>query len=559
MKRFAVAIPLAAALGALAHADTETPGHQADLYLGPLIGGQEMILQVQSSVPNAPLFAIFGFGFQPTVPSDPAIPVIGVFPPNSFLQLTTDAKGGLRLLIPTVPGQFPIGTGLVLRMQVLLLNQDAKWVSSQVRASELAPAGPLPFGSYADQAATRLPPGYDVLGAIEAAAVDVDRDGYIDVTLITPNDVVQWKNDGLGKLVDVSAAAISHPGDALSALTHGDVDGDGAPDLVTAGGFETASSPPDRLYVNDGSGHFSNQPGFPGGLGLTFDLEFGDVDKDGDLDLITAVQPEPHLATPGGTDQLYRNNGFGGFSVDAGFAGALWNEPLTDTRGIELGDVDRDGDLDVFLARSDTLAVVGTSGERNVLLLGNGSGDFSDASATNLPALFDNSQDVELADLDADGDLDAVVANSVFTVSTANSGDVLFNVGGKQGGTEGIFVDNPQSFLEPFSLDNGIRMSANAADLEGDGDLDVLVTVHDGFINGTQQLLFRNGGGSSGGIAGAFAQDPLFDPADAIISGAALFDLEGDGDVDILLPVNGVITGDPAQQFQTRLMINTYL
>ena len=102
-------------------------------------------------------------------------------------------------------------------------------------------------------------------------------------------------------------------------------------------------------------------------------------------------------------------------------------------------------------------------------------------------------------------------------------------------------------------------MSVNAADLEADGDLDVLCTVHDGFVSGTQQLLFMNQGCSQGGVEGVFAQDTLFDPADAIISGAALFDAEGDGDVDMLLPVNGVITGDPAQGFRTRFMINTYL
>ena len=292
---------------------------------------------------------------------------------------------------------------------------------------------------------------------------------------------------------------------------------------------------------------------------MTFDLELGDVDLDGDLDLVLGVQPEPHLGTPGGTDQLYINQGAGVFVADAAFAAMAWNEALTDTRGIELGDVDRNGTLDVFVAKSDTASALGTSGEQNRLLFGDGMGGFTDVTATNLPALEDNSQDVELVDTDGDGDLDAIIPNSVFAVPTSQSGDVLVNLGGIQGGTEGVFFDNPLSFLEPSSLDNTIRMSANAADLDADGDVDVLVTVHDGFISGTQQMLFYNLGGSAGGGEGFFVQETAFDPADAIVSGSVLFDLEGDGDLDILLPVNGVITGDPALQFRTRLMVNQHL
>ncbi len=542
-----------------APSDTDLPGHQADLHFGPLIGGKDMVLQVRSSAPNAIVLALFNFGFKPTVPLNPLLPVVGVFPPTTFLSLTTDATGNLRLSIPTAPGQFPVGTGLVLRMQAALLTQGGDWVASKVKATELEPALPTPSGAYVDEAASRLPAGFDTLGAIEASAVDVDRDGYIDLTLITESDVRQWKNDGTGKFVDVTAAAISHPGDTLLALQHGDVDGDGDQDLVTTGGYDDFVSPPDRLYRNDGAGHFAPVAGFPAGLGMTFDLEFGDVDRDGDLDLVLAVQPEPQLATPGGTDQLYTNNGTGVFTPDAAYAAMAWNEPFTDTRGVELGDVNRNGTLDVFVAISDTASVIGTSGEQNRLLFGNGAGGFTDVTATNLPVLSDNSQDAELVDLDGDGDLDAVVANSVFTVGTASSGDVLINIGALQGGPEGVFFDNPLSFLEPFSLDNGIRMSVNAADLDADGDSDVLCTVHDGFVSGTQQLLFYNQGGSQNGVEGFFLQDALFDPADAIISGAALFDAEGDGDVDMLLPVNGIITGDPAQQFRTRFMINSYL
>jgi len=554
------ALPLALCASS-ARADGDAPGHQADLFFGPLIGGEDMVLDVRSTEANAPVLAFFGFGFQPTVPANPAYPVVGVSPPNTFLVGTTSAAGRFRVELPTVPGQFPSGTGLVMRMQAVLLTQDGDWAASRVKATALQPPSIPSTGMYADESAARLPAGFDQLGAIEASAVDVNRDGHVDLTLITPNDVVQWNNDGAGNFVD-AGLVVPHPGDALGALANGDVNGDGAPDLITAGGYDDFVSPPDRLYTNDGTGVFTSVPSFPGGLGATFDLELGDVDNDGDLDVVMGVQPDLHLVVTGGKDQLYRNDGLGGFTVDAAFAAMAWNEDMTDTRGIELGDVDSDGDLDVFVAKSDTLATIFSSGEPNRLLLGDGTGAFVDATLTNLPVVGtdgDNSQDVELADVDGDGDLDVIVANSVFAVTTAESGDVLVNLGGDQGGPEGVFVDNPVSFLEPSTLDNIIRMSVNAADLDADGDLDVLVTVHDGFVSGTQQLLFINDGFAQGGSEGFFTQDSAFDPADAIISGAALLDIEGDGDVDLLLPVNGVISGSPAQEFRTRLMVNQTL
>ena len=78
-------------------------------------------------------------------------------------------------------------------------------------------------------------------------------------------------------------------------------------------------------------------------------------------------------------------------------------------------------------------------------------------------------------------------------------------------------------------------------------------------VNGDPLQCERDEQGRCLAAPGCPASGPAFDPADAIISGAALLDIEGDGDVDLLLPVNGVISGSPAQEFRTRLMVNQTL
>jgi hypothetical protein len=546
--------PAAAALlaSALPAAAGDALAHRGELLFGPLVGGEAIVFDLRTQVAGAPLAIFLGLSGAPTVPVDPTLPVINVSPVGSFVLASTDSTGRLRLELGTAPGQFPAATGLALFTQAAFALPGGQIVASNAKACELEPSAPVD-GFLVEQGASVLPIGYDQIGANCAKPVDFDRDGWTDLVVSSDFAVSLWRNTHAGSFADVTAGAISFPGDALSCVESGDVDLDGDFDLLTAGGYDPGFSPPDRLWLNDGSGQFAQAPGFPEGLGLSARFELGDADGDGDPDVAVANGPEGHLAAPGGVCQLLVNLGGASFIESAAFAGLAWNDGITPTTALRFGDIDSDGDLDLLAAKSDTQGLVDGFGEKNRLLVNDGLGAYADESAARFIHWFsDNTLDAAFVDLESDGDLDIVCANSLFTVSPAASGDVLRNLGPA---AEGFFGDDPTTPLEVFDPADAIRLAVEVGDIDADGDADFLVCVHDLF-NGASHMLMLNQGAAQGGSEGAFVKQTWFDPGDFVSFGGALLDLENDGDLDVFMGANGVISGDPLQAFQARMYVN---
>jgi hypothetical protein len=556
----------AAALGLALSSSTARPisagdalGARAELQFGPLIGGKTLRFDLRTQVPSTPVIVFFGFGSNPTVLPDLDVPVIGVSPAASFFFLATDADGRLRVELPLAPGFFPVGTGAALHTQAAFQTPTGHFVASAVRATELAPLPALP-GFLVDESAS-LPLGADGLGANTIESLDFDRDGRADLALSLDGGIALYRNTPSG-FVDETSARIAHPGDAVSTLGSGDVDNDGDFDLISGGGYADFESVPDRLWLNDGTGVFTLATGFPAGEGLTRGIELADVDGDGDLDALVANGREGHLTVPGGYSGLYRNDGSGVFTADSAFASAVWNENETSTNAIRAGDLDGDGDLDLYLCKSDPTQALGGPGQQNVMLVNDGSGSFTDVTFT---LVFDSNAiaggrsdttfDAALIDIDGDGDLDIVNANSVSSIPASSSGDIYINAGGAQGLTEGLFVENAGSALESSNPLDNVRLTMNTADIDADGDADLLCTVHDLFL-GAHQMLFLNQGGAQGGLEGNFARQHWFDPGDFISNGAAIFDCDNDGDLDLAVAANGVVGGNPAQGFGLRFYRN---
>jgi hypothetical protein len=121
-----------------------------------------------------------------------------------------------------------------------------------------------------------------------------------------------------------------------------DMDGDGDLDLVFANVVFAGGDPQARLLRNVGGGRFEDvtDRALPPGVSGFIDLEFADVDSDGDPDLVGVAFP----ASPVG---LWLNDGRGTF-VRAP-AGVM---PTTVVQGIEVevGDVNGDGRRDVYVA-----------------------------------------------------------------------------------------------------------------------------------------------------------------------------------------------------------------
>ena len=565
-RALALALPLTLTLSALAApaAAAVSHTHQADLRCYRLIGGQPMRVDLRTTQPSAPVAFFFGLNGQPSVVG--SLPPIGVNLSSTYFVrfFFTNPNGRFLVTIPTSPGQFggPL-TGLPLFMHALVVAPGGHKIASNVESVQMQPAAPAP-GYLADEAATHLPAGYDQFGAGSVVPADLDRDGFTDLVLANDLELRLWINDGDAHFADETAARITWPGDALATVIAGDVDRDNDLDLITGGGYDDFVSPPNRLWINDGTGHFTQFANFPAGEGLATQLELADVDRDGDVDLLIVSGIESHLTSPGGQASLLLNDGSGVFDEDLSFLAEPWNDPNFDMTGVRAGDVDADGFLDLYITRSDTGGSDGVEGQPNVLLHNNADGTFTDISATHVtPERSDNSQDAQLVDLDGDADLDIVVANSVFGVSAADSGDVYINQGGLQGGAQGVFVDNASSFLEASGFGDGIRLSVVADDLDADGDADVLVTTHDLFA-GADQMLFLNQGAAQLGVEGAMTRQAWFDPpgsglgglGDFICWGACAFDADHDGDRDVVLCGSGVVGSDPADQFTTRFLIN---
>src|SRR5690606_29221627 len=149
-----------------------------------------------------------------------------------------------------------------------------------------------------------MPSDLDI--SFRVALGDVDADGDLDCVFANYGQDRLYLNDGTGQFSDVTAAGL--PADTTStwAVALGDVDGDGDLDLVS--GVDGGGAVPDeRLYLNDGRGSFvdATRPRMPGtAVGRIVALELGDVDGDGDLDLV--------LGNYGSL--LYRNDGSGTFA-----------------------------------------------------------------------------------------------------------------------------------------------------------------------------------------------------------------------------------------------------
>ncbi|MFC2034102.1 Ig-like domain-containing protein [Chloroflexota bacterium] len=185
-----------------------------------------------------------------------------------------------------------------------------------------------------------------------------------------------------------------------------------------------------KVWLNNGSGSFTDS-GQTLGNSTSKGISMGDVDGDGDIDAFLINQNQAH--------RVWLNDSSGNFIDDLQLLGSSDISSWRWSIGVCLGDVDGDGDLDAFIANSNNLA--------NRVWLNDGTGNFSD-SGQSLASAY--SFDVSLGDIDGDGDLDAFVANAnIWDLVVASSGEgnrVWLNDG------TGNFSDSGQSLGNSFSF-----------------------------------------------------------------------------------------------------------
>lgn len=261
-----------------------------------------------------------------------------------------------------------------------------------------------------------------------------------------------------------------------------------------------AGGPPPAIYLED----VTELLGV--GLSRTQGVALVDYDGDGAVDV--------SLAAFDGL-RVYRNRGDGSFEPDSERAGFLFAE-VHSANGIAYGDLDSDGDLDIFLSRIADIDRV---------FLNDGTGVFSDVTAAwGLSGVIAESQGVSLADLDGDGDLDALVA--VHRELEGGPHKPL----GERGGPN-LFWRNVGGGFEEAGAEVGLQGRAGGEtfgsvvfDVDLDGDQDVF-TVHD---FRPDQLLLNDGGGMF-----TPAGNEWLDQAGSGLMGIDVADIDGDGRLDL--------------------------
>ena len=298
---------------------------------------------------------------------------------------------------------------------------------------------------------------------ITAITADYDNDGFLDLLFINSLKSRLYKNDGKGKFIDVtSTIGIDFISNGIKAGFF-DYDLEGDLDLYVASGSVN------QLYRNNADGTFteiSNKSGTAGDSVKSKDIEIGDFDDDGDVDLF--------VLNKDGSSRFYNNRRQGYFSdittkVGLNFLG----QPST----VVSGDYNNDGHLDLFIAD--------LAGEQHAIFQNKGDGTFI-KDEPSLSALDGLTGFViikaDFADLDNDGYLDLLVAGRSTRKDKYQSGLLLLHNNG-----QGKYTDASSSL--PPEL--GIIELVKTADLDNDGDLDIIIMNDRGNVR-----IMRNDGGN---------------------------------------------------------------
>ncbi|NQZ75237.1 MAG: tandem-95 repeat protein [Ekhidna sp.] len=332
-------------------------------------------------------------------------------------------------------------------------------------------------------------------GYFDVKVVDFDFDGDMDI-LTLDRAVAQglyWhENDGSGSFTERTIKALTNT-DSRS-ISIGDFNDDGQLDVAVASYGSSRLS----VYEQDGTELYG-----AANAGQPIFVNHADLDNDGDLDIISARY--------GGTVAQWLNDGQGNFTGSTLLS-------VAQARSVIPMDMDQDGDIDIVYT--------GQSASQIGVLENDGAGNFTNVQVGSVGG----PHRIDVGDADGDGDFDIV-----YTVASG-SNDINFYYL-ENSGSLTLWV--PRKLVDGETFTGTFTQTANFADIDQDGDLDVLATdASTGFYVYENQIIDRN--------AAPLVTGPLADQT-----------LVEDDPNGLTLDISGVFTDSEGDAFSITASVDT--
>lgn len=338
------------------------------------------------------------------------------------------------------------------------------------------------------------------------AVGDIDNDGFVDIYVTNYGPDALYHNDGNGRFTDVTAGSPMSAEAWSASAVFCDYDRDGFLDLYVT--HYVTYDPTNQCRNADGSLEYCSPQVFPGASDVLYhnngDGTFRDVSLEAGIKGVSAPGlgvvcsdfngdglPDFYVANDGEANQLWQNRGNGKFVDGAILAGVALNAfgKAEAGMGVAAGDMDGDGDLDLFLTH--------LTHQTNTLYRNDGDLGFQDWSAPaglGVSSLSWTGFGTGFLDYDHDGDLDIAVVNGRVqrhpTVTGARLGrywnpyaepNLLLRNEGNGRFSDGCTL--AETFCSQVEVSRGLAVG----DADNDGDLDMLLTSTAG-----RARLFRN-------------------------------------------------------------------